>query len=93
MQKPDNALYFTPGALRQLLLSSFHSVGMSSRDRLRSELRRRHSTAFTAGILPMVMALDKSKVKLGAEFVAHTLNKLLEGERASDDAGRSSRDA
>ena len=93
VQKPDHALDFTPGALRQLLLSPHHSVGVPSRDRLHSELRRWRSTAFTASILPMVIALDKSKVKLGAEFVAQTLNKLLEGERASDNAGRSSRAA
>lgn len=80
VQKPDHALDFTPRALRQLLLSPYHSVGVPSRDRLRSELRRWRSTAFTASILPMVIASDESKEKLGAEFVAQTLNKLLEGE-------------
>ena len=68
-----------PEAIREFLLSPAHSPEVSSKDRIRTALRRWHPDKF-ARLLGLVVESDKDAVADGVGIVVRCLNEMLERE-------------
>jgi len=68
-----------PEAIREFLLSPAHSPEVSSKDRIRTALRRWHPDKF-ARLLGLVVESDKDVVADGVGIVVRCLNEMLERE-------------
>jgi hypothetical protein len=68
-----------PEAIREFLLSPAHSPEVSSKDRIRTALRRWHPDKF-ARLLGLVMESDRDVVVDGVGIVVRCLNEMLERE-------------
>ena len=69
-------------AIREFLLSSAHSPDVSSKDRIRTALRRWHPDKF-ARVLSQVIESDRDAVAEGMGIVVRCLNDMLEKENQS----------
>ena len=68
-----------PEAIREFLLSPAHSPEVSSKDRIRTALRRWHPDKF-ARLLGLVVESDRDAVADGVGIVVRCLNDMLERE-------------
>jgi hypothetical protein len=68
-----------PEAIREFLLSPAHSPEVSSKDRIRTALRRWHPDKF-ARLLGLVVESDRDAVADGVGIVVRCLNEMLERE-------------
>ena len=68
-----------PEAIREFLLSPAHSPEVSSKDRIRTALRRWHPDKF-ARLLGLVVESDRDAVVDGVGIVVRCLNEMLERE-------------
>jgi hypothetical protein len=68
-----------PEAIREFLLSPAHSSEVSSKDRIRTALRRWHPDKF-ARVLGSVVESDRDDVADGVGIVVRCLNEMLERE-------------
>ncbi|KAN0109278.1 hypothetical protein V8E52_009462 [Russula decolorans] len=68
-----------PEAIREFILSPAHSPEVSSKDRIRTALRRWHPDKF-ARLLGLVVESDRDAVVDGVGIVVRCLNEMLERE-------------
>jgi len=68
-----------PEAIREFLLSPAHSPEVSSKDRIRTALRRWHPDKFSR-LLGLVVESDRDVVADGVGIVVRCLNEMLERE-------------
>lgn len=77
---PRTALDITPAAVVSLLLSPFHSMKQSRKDRIRSAQLRWHPDRFRR-LMNRVKEEDKEAVEEGVGIIARCLNDLMSKEK------------
>lgn len=76
LRQPNAPAELRPADIAQFILSPFHSVNQTPRDRIKEALRRWHPDRFRR-ILDRVAANDRAKVEEAAGIIVRCLNDLL----------------